>query len=166
MAFGGLVNVIGERLIPVLTPMVKAMTEFIADNKGEIVKDIADSFKFMAGAIRLTITAVRGLIAAFRAVGEVGSAVSGFLFGTGDDEAPARRIAGRGRAAAPAPSLAAPEAPEGGGGRRGGGRRGPAGRAAVSVDFRNMPRGMRVESQADDDTDLEVMTGYALQGAN
>ena len=28
-----------------------------------------------------------------------------------------------------------------------------------------MPRGTRTETRADSDTDLEVMTGYAMQGA-
>ena len=47
----------------------------------------------------------------------------------------------------------------------GGGGRGESGRAAVTVDFRGMPRGARVETRADSDTDLEVTTGYAMQGA-
>ena len=40
------------------------------------------------------------------------------------------------------------------------------GRAQVTVDFRNMPRGTRTETRSDSDTDLEVNTGYAMQGAN
>ena len=35
----------------------------------------------------------------------------------------------------------------------------------VEVDFRNMPRGARHRVQADRDADVEVTTGYALQGA-
>ena len=38
-------------------------------------------------------------------------------------------------------------------------------KASVTVDFRNMPRGTRTETRADSDTDLEVTTGYAMQGA-
>ena len=40
------------------------------------------------------------------------------------------------------------------------------GKASVIVDFRNMPRGTRTETRADSDTDLEVMTGYAMPGAH
>ena len=47
----------------------------------------------------------------------------------------------------------------------GGGGRGESGKAAVTVDFRGMPRGARVETRADSDTDLEVTTGFAMQGA-
>ena len=43
---------------------------------------------------------------------------------------------------------------------------GRGGRAAVTVDFRNLPRGTRTETRADSDTDLEVITGYAMQGAH
>ena len=39
------------------------------------------------------------------------------------------------------------------------------GKASVIVDFRNMPRGTRTETRADSNTDLEVNTGYAMQGA-
>ena len=43
--------------------------------------------------------------------------------------------------------------------------RGPRGQASISVDFSNMPRGTRVNTRADDDVDLEVTTGFAMQGA-
>ena len=39
------------------------------------------------------------------------------------------------------------------------------GNANIIVDFLNMPRGTRTETRADSDTDLEVNTGYAMQGA-
>ena len=42
---------------------------------------------------------------------------------------------------------------------------GGGGKANITVDFRNMPFGARVETRADSDTDLEVTTGYAMQGA-
>ena len=45
------------------------------------------------------------------------------------------------------------------------GRQAHQARARIAVDFRNMPRGVRTETQADSDTDLEVRTGYAMQGA-
>ena len=41
----------------------------------------------------------------------------------------------------------------------------PRGSANIVVDFRNMPRGTSVESRADSDTDLEVTTGFSMQGA-
>ena len=37
--------------------------------------------------------------------------------------------------------------------------------ASIVVDFRNMPRGTRTETRADSDVDLEVTTGYSMQGA-
>ena len=46
-----------------------------------------------------------------------------------------------------------------------GAARGGAGKANITVDFKNMPRGTRTETRADSDTDLEVTTGYAMQGA-
>ena len=59
---------------------------------------------------------------------------------------------------------------DGGGGRPTGGRFGNQGSVErsttrVEVDFRNMPRGARHRVQADRDADVEVTTGYALQGA-
>ena len=64
------------------------------------------------------------------------------------------------------PSLFAPSDAGGGGDGGGGGTsyRGSS-KASVTVDFRNMPRGTRTETRADSDTDLEVITGYAMQGA-
>ena len=69
----------------------------------------------------------------------LGSRVGSWL-GFGDDEDDA----------APADSLFTPP---------------PAANAHVTVDFTNMPRGTRTETRADSDTDLEVTTGYAMQGA-
>ena len=63
----------------------------------------------------------------------------------------------------PIPSLTAPTAdPVPGADRR---RLRHGGRAQVTVDFKNMPRGTRTETRGDADTDLEVNTGYAMQGA-
>ena len=41
----------------------------------------------------------------------------------------------------------------------------PQGNAQIKVDFTNMPRGTSTETRADDDVDLEVTTGFAMQGA-
>ena len=53
----------------------------------------------------------------------------------------------------PVPSQFAP-APSAGGGN-----------ASIIVDFRNTPRGTLMSTRADSNTDLEVNTGYAMQGA-
>ena len=45
------------------------------------------------------------------------------------------------------------------------GQRPGGGNANITVDFLNMPRGTRTETRADSNTDLEVTTGYAMQGA-
>ena len=36
----------------------------------------------------------------------------------------------------------------------------------VIVDLRNLPRGTRTETRADSGVDLEVYTGFAMQGAH
>ena len=41
----------------------------------------------------------------------------------------------------------------------------PRPNAQIKVDFTNMPRGTSTETRADDDVDLEVTTGFAMQGA-
>ena len=50
-------------------------------------------------------------------------------------------------------------------GGRGFSGRSSAGKATVIIDHRNVPRGTRTTTQADSDIDLEVNTGYAMQGA-
>ena len=84
-----------------------------------------------------------------------------FDFGWLNDVASFFGFGGGGADAGGSPSMFAPSAAAGGGG---GGRRG-AGNANITVDFRNMPRGIRTETRADSVTDLEVTTGYAMQGA-
>ena len=81
--------------------------------------------------------------------------------GLGIDVSPDGREASPHGAATP--SLFAPSAAAGGRGSAIAGAR--EGNAHVTVDFRNMPRGTRTETRADSDTDLEVITGYAMQGA-
>ena len=80
----------------------------------------------------------------------------GGIFGGGGAAAPAPSAAGG------APSLFAPSA-SGGGGEAGGEAR--AGKAEITVDFRNMPRGTRTETRAGAGTHLDVSTGFAMQAA-
>ena len=84
-----------------------------------------------------------------------------FDFGWLNDVASFFGFGGGGAAAGGASSLFAPSSAAGGGGA---GRMG-AGNASIIVDFRGMPRGVRTETRADSDTDIEVTTGYAMQGA-
>ena len=49
--------------------------------------------------------------------------------------------------------------------RGAGGGRSPGSRATVIIDHRNVPRGVKTDARADSDVDLEVTTGYAMQGA-
>ena len=117
----------------------------IYDNWDGIVKYFEDIWKGIKNAFDLEwLTQARSLV--------VSAAPSG--------------VAPRGRGGLnQTPSLFTPEgtADTASPGRRGPGR--GRGNANITVDFRNMPRGTRTETRADSDTDLEVTTGYAMQGA-
>ena len=123
---------------------------------------------------------VDGIVSAMNYFTESTKAVSGIMLGAtqgpnvGPDEQEVIDLmtgASSGKALAPvesAPSLfdrAAGFFGFGGGDEAGGDGGSGKGRAAVTVDFRGMPRGARVETRADSGTDLEVTTGYAMQGA-
>ena len=106
----------------------------------------------------------------FQWLDKAASAISG-IFGDGEQARSAARGPGPdiidffgGPGASPAgagpPSLFAPSAAAGGG--AGGGE--SAGKANITVDFRNMPRGTRTETRADSDVDLEVTNGYVMAG--
>ena len=77
------------------------------------------------------------------------------IFGNGEEAAPASSAVPSLFAAPPVQGLPGPDALLN--------RSNP--NASIVVDFRNMPRGTRTETRADSDVDLEVMTGYSMQGA-
>ena len=130
-----------EKVFGAVTGWFSGISEWIAREWAAITDVLPDWVKEQLGIGDVTVTAAPG-----------------------DDGPRARRNRGAGPAAVP--SLFEPGAgstEDSPGGARG--RLGRSGKASVTVDFRNMPRGTRTETRADSDTDLEVTTGYAMQSA-
>ena len=141
--------------------MVEKLTIFLSENRPEIVEKVTDAFLGFAEAVKTVAEGIWSIIEAWRAMQQYSARF--------DSELPSGEAGIMGVPVPGAPlSLFSPKMGGPAGGGPGGGRFGGLsrqGNASVTVDFRNMPRGTRTETRADSDVDLEVMTGYALPGA-
>ena len=54
-SIGGLVGEVAQNIIPVLTPMIEKLTEFLGENRAAIVDGITTAFTFMAEALEAIV---------------------------------------------------------------------------------------------------------------